>query len=230
MCVVIINFSSVLNYATKHYLWPMRIITVIISLLFTLFAQGQVQLQPLSQPSQMLMMNGKTYNIQLKKLEAPSTVEFVWLKNNKFYKGNPDKIFSVTDSTGRKTIIYQQDIYENSITPLQMQSHLYGLDDGRRYRHGGDFAIGFAAGVGGSFVNIFYGWSVPILVATLNSARGVKMRDRLIYHPDLATDEYYLGGIKKKVKNRRLFSSMAGGAVGMAAGTVLLLFLNGTFK
>ncbi len=176
-------------------------------------------------PSQLIMLNGRIYNVRLHKIEPPA-VEFTLLKNKKTYKSSGEKIFSVVDSTGKTTYLYYQDsLMGREFTIEQTEKFIHGLNDGRHYRHGGDFAVGFASGVGGSFLGVLYGWSAPILATTLNTLRPVKPRQRLIYHPELQYDKYYTEGVVRKIRQRRFLSTMVGGLTGMGVGIAVFQFL-----
>ncbi|UPT66920.1 MAG: hypothetical protein M0D57_21245 [Sphingobacteriales bacterium JAD_PAG50586_3] len=196
----------------------MRYLFLYIAIIGSLTLQAQ-------QPSKVLMMNGRTYDVKLKEL-APPTIQFEWNKNHKIYNPSPDKVFSITDSTGKKTVIYRQDsLYGNYFSANDMQSFIYGFNDGRRYRWGGDFAIGFGSGMAGSFLGAIYGWSGPILATSINVSLKPKATSRILRdHPTLEYDKYYLAGMRRKVRTRKMLGTMLGGAVGMAVGITIFQF------
>jgi hypothetical protein len=202
-------------------------------------------------PSQIMMMNGRTYNVKLKEL-APPTIQFtldrkptkfsIWLCehrpypfglnvftycDNKTISPAIQKVFSITDSTGKKTFIYRQDsLYGNYFSVPDMQNFIYGFNDGRRYRYGGDFAIGFVSGVGGSFFGPIYGWGVPILATTINVTIKPNVTAHVKkLHPVLEFDSFYLAGARRKIRNRKMWGTMFGSAAGMAVGTLLFQVL-----
>lgn len=198
---------------------PMRQLLVLSFILFSLGMQAQ-------KPSQIMMMNGRTYDVKLKQLALP-TIQFEWNKNHKIYNPAPDKVFSVTDSVGKKTFVYYQDsLLGNELNVRQMENFLFGYNDARHYRYGGDFAIGFASGMGGSFLGAIYGWGVPIIATTINVTIKPRVSQRVIgYHPGLAFDSSYLAGARRKIRNRKMFGTMFGGAAGMVVGTILFQFI-----
>lgn len=197
----------------------MRYLFLYIATICTLALQAQT-------PSKIMMMNGRTYDIKLKEL-APPTIQFEWNKNHKIYNPSPDKVFSITDSTGKTTYIYRQDsLYGNYFSVPDMQNFIYGFNDGRRYRWGGDFAIGFGAGMAGSFLGPIYGWSGPILATSISVSLKPKPTSRILRdHPTLEYDPYYLAGMRRKVRTRRMLGTMLGSAAGMAVGTIIFQFL-----
>jgi len=197
----------------------MRYIFVYIAVMFTLALQAQ-------QSSNIMMMNGRIYDIRLKQLQPP-TIQFEFGKKRKLITPAVEKVFSVTDSTGKKTYIYQQDsLYGNYFAAKDMENFLYGYNDARHYRYGGDFAIGFGAGLGGSFLGAIYGWSGPILATTINVSIKPRIKQQITkHHPGLEFDSYYLAGARRKVRMRKMFGTMLGGAAGMVVGTLIFQFL-----
>lgn len=193
-----------------------------ITLLFIFCLSASAQLKT-PNPSKVMMMNGRIYNVQLTHLD-PVLVQFKY-KKKKIITANRDKVFSITDSTGKKTYIYQQDDI-NNVGVVDMERYLIGYNDARRYRYGGDFAIGFGSGVGGSFLGVLWGFSVPIGFSLGNSLLPAKPTKRIAaLHPDLVYDEYYRLGVRKKIKQRRFLGTLLGGAAGMATGVVILQFI-----
>ncbi len=222
----------------------MRYIFVYIAVMLTLALQAQT-------PSKVMMMNGRTYDVKLKEL-APPTIQFtldrkptkfsIWLCehrpypfglnvftycDNKTISPAIQKVFSITDSTGKKTFIYRQDsLYGNYFAAKDMENFLHGYNDARHYRYGGDFAIGFGAGMGGSFLGAIYGWSGPILATTINVSIKPRIKQQITkHHPGLEFDSYYLAGARRKVRMRKMFGTMLGGAAGMVVGTLIFQFL-----
>lgn len=190
-------------------------------ILFTHAAMGQLKI---TNPSKVTMMNGRTYDVRLTHLD-PVLIQFKYHRKKKIYTANRDKVFAVTDSTGKKTYIYQQDDI-NNIAVADMERYLIGYNDARRYRWGGDFAIGFGSGVGGSFLGVLYGFSAPLAFSFGNSLLPARPTKRIAAaHPEYFNDEYYRLGVRKKIKQRRFISTFLGGAAGMATGVVVLQFI-----
>lgn len=197
----------------------MRQLLIISFILLSLAMQAQT-------PSQITMMNGRTYDIKLKQLQLP-TIQFEWNKNHKIYNPNPEKVFSIVDSSGKKTYVYYQDsLVGNELNVHQMENFLFGFNDARHYRYGGDFAIGFVSGVGGSFFGPIYGWGVPILATTINVTIKPIVTARIKkLHPGLEFDSSYLAGARRKIRTRKMWGTMFGSAAGMAVGTLLFQVL-----
>ncbi len=176
-------------------------------------------------PSKLTMLNGKSYNISLTKFDS-EFIQFKYKKKKKIYNATRERVFSVADSLGRMSYVYYQDTaIGQPLSVYQMQNFLIGYNDGRRYRWGGDFALGFASGVGGSFLGVLYGFSVPIGVGALNSAFRPIVRGHRVAHPELMYDEYYQNGMRKKVRQRKALATFFGGAVGMGVGVAVFQFL-----
>lgn len=171
-------------------------------------------------------MNGRVYDIRLTKFDL-TMIEFDW--KNKHRVANPDKVFSIVDSTGKTSYVYMPTLADDP-SVVQMGNFLKGYNDGRKYRWGSDFAIGFVSGAGGSFLGPIYGWSIPIGAGVINSSFKPRIRDRHVSYPDLRTDEFYQNGIRKKIKQRKAMATFLGGATGMVVGTILFQFILSDFN
>lgn len=191
----------------------------------TLWVPNGADIPSFHTPSKLTMLNGKNYNISLTKFDS-EFIQFKYKKPKKIYNATREKVFSVTDSLNRMSYVYYQDTaIGRPLSVYQMQNFLIGFNDGRRYRWGGDFAIGFASGVGGSFLGVLYGLSVPIGVGALNSAFKPIVKGHRVAHPELMYDEYYQNGLRKKVRQRKAIATFLGGATGMGVGIVIFQFL-----
>jgi len=191
----------------------------------TLWIPNGADIPSFRTPSKLTMLNGKNYNVALTKFDS-EFIQFKYKKPKKIYNATREKVFSVTDSLGRMSYVYYQDTaIGRPLSVYQMQNFLIGFNDGRRYRWGGDFAIGFASGVGGSFLGVLYGFSIPIGASALNSAFKPKVSGHRVAHPGLMYDEYYQNGLRKKVRQRKIVATLFGGAVGMGVGIAVFQFL-----
>ncbi|MFO7880113.1 MAG: hypothetical protein ACQES0_07140 [Bacteroidota bacterium] len=139
-----------------------------------------------------------------------------------------DDVFSVTDSTGDETVLYEPH-GEDDLNVEQMRHYISGYAAAtNQYNPLWSMAGGFAVGTGAMFVSKNPIFSPLIPVAYVGSISLVKPdRNRIIFeNPDYADDEDFLYGYQRSARNKNIKYAIIGSAEGVIVGALLGMLTN----
>lgn len=177
--------------------------------------------------SDLTLLNGKTLKIKKFKIDTSSGIFYYKLKlpsgklkTKSLYR---DEIFSVTDSIGNESIIYQAQS-DQALNQEEMRRFVKGYGTGR-LKHQSHWAMlgGFAAGFGGMFVskNPFFSPIIP--AAYVGSISIVKPNtDYLLWNdPDMELSPEFVAGYKDAAKKKNIKYAIIGSIEGIIIGTLV---------
>jgi hypothetical protein len=166
-----------------------------------------------------VLMNGKT--IIAKNIEVGGySVSYFGLKaGSKQKRVDSENVFSIIHADGREQIIYERDsLEENEFNTDQMRMFIKGEQDALKYyRNNLNKITAFLCGAGASYFT-FYGIIGPAIYSTVVGSFSPDLEKQKVSNPVFLHADEYREGYDRKVRDKKIVTSIYYGLAGFAAG------------
>lgn len=147
------------------------------------------------------------------------SVTYYSLKENSWQKRiGPESVFSIKHADGTERIVYERDsLEEEDYTVEQMRMYVRGEQDAMKYyKNNVNKIAAFACGGVASFFG-FYGLIGPAIYSTVSGSVSPIMEKQKVSDPVLLHADEYREGYQRKVRDKKVKSSILYGIAGFAA-------------
>ena len=183
--------------------------------------------QKITAQKTILLLDGTIIKAQDVKLLDSLNIYTYLNSKNKLKEIDRDFIYSITDATGKESVVYQPDTTNNEIGVKEMRLFIKGeqyVHD--NYKPYPAALSGFAVGLGSSVsfplmkINAFYSTFVPL--AYVGGQIFVKHNVKIMgLSEDIPYREYYIQGFRDKAVKKRFVYTIIGAFVGTSIGLTI---------
>ncbi|MFA6924607.1 MAG: hypothetical protein WC223_10180 [Bacteroidales bacterium] len=172
-----------------------------------------------------LLLNGKQIQCKAAYVNETSVVYHKLHKNEKIKQINKEKVYSITDSLGKKKIIYDKDTTNGFyLTKEQMLIFIKGEQyAAKECKLFSSFVLSFAVGGLSAYVLKFYGVPMVALTPIVFGAIQTKSYES---NPNkkLVNNEFFIEGYQTKARYKKIKSSLIGGIIGFTSVAIIIDF------